>query len=462
MRNHLIPLVGALLWAGAIAAAEEERVLPRNMTILEQLSAQEDVNAPGYYIWECFPELAGFTDPPPETSRFPTEGEQTRGVMYGWPSYGGQMSPLTELIRNSVAQDGYETTVIVPSTYRGVAEATLRARGFDDDMISRINWFIAPLNGIWLRDYGPEILVTENGDFQFVDMGYYSGQFTTCPSTPEGIAVGRPSDDVSPTRFAPSFLKTGVDVFRPQLRTEGGNLQTDGYGTCVHMRRDVLQENNFSRWRYTQDDLDAVYQQFFNCSRVITLNSLASDPDRSVGVGTNIDHVDMIVSFVSPQTVIVGYMYDEDASFDPTNAAILDSNAQLLSDAGYNVVRVPMPSRYCTVHHTNTCVANPNETRECGAGVDRVWATYTNSILIGSRMLVPVFQDPYSDSSPLPQDVKDRIQMQEAEALGTYQATLDAEYGQGAITVVPVVSDDMIPCLGSMHCISMTYGPPPQ
>jgi agmatine/peptidylarginine deiminase len=283
----------------------------------------------------------------------------------------------------------------------------------------------------------------------------------SCPSTPEEepqTGNNRPLDDVSPTRFAPSFLKTGVDVFRPQLRTEGGNLQTDGQGTCVHMRRDVLQQNNFSRWHYTQDELDDVYRSFFNCPQVITLNSLAPDPG-PVGSRINIDHVDMFVTFVSAQTVIVGRLDPEDAEFDPTNAAILDSNADLLDGAGYNVVRVPMPARYCTLH-TGTCIARPNETRVCGPGVDRVWATYTNSILIGNRMLVPIYTDPYSDSSPLPQDVKDRIQRQEAEALETFHTTLDAEYGEGAIMVVPVVSDDMIPCLGSMHCISMTYGPP--
>jgi hypothetical protein len=74
-------------------------------------------------------------------------------------------------------------------------------------------------------------------------------------------------------------------------------------------------------------------------------------------------------------------------------------------------------------------------------------------------MLVPVYHDPVSDVSPLPQDVKDRINRQEAESLSTFQATLDSEFGPNAVTVVPVVSDDMIPCQGSMHCISMTYGP---
>jgi agmatine deiminase len=461
MRKQLIPLIGTLLVIGSVAAAAEnqEQVLPRNMTILEELSEFNEPAAPGFYIWECFPELAGFTDPPPTTSRFPTESEQTRGAMYGWPSYGHQMMPLTELIRNSVQQDGYETTVMVPSNLQAFAQLTLRARGFTDDMIASINWFNTPLNGIWIRDYGAEVVNTPDGNFQFIDMGYYSGQFGSCPATVDQIPVGRPSDDVSPTRFAPSLL-SGVDVFRPQLRTEGGNLQTDGQGTCVHMRHDVLLQNQFTRWMYSQSDLDNVYMNFYNCSRVITLNSLGLDPGPfTIGQRQVIDHVDMFMTFISSQTVIVARLDPEDAAIDPNNAAILDSNAQMLSDAGYNVVRIPQPARYCTVRNAGTCVANPNQTRQCVGSVDRVWATYANSIRIGNRMLVPIYRDPVSDSSPLTQDTKDRIVRQEAEALGTFQATLDSEYGQGAVTVVPVVSDDMIPCQGSMHCISMTYGP---
>ena len=462
MRRQLIPLAGTVLFIASIAAAgEEQRVLPRNMTDEER--AAMEANQFGYFIWDCFPDVAGFTDPPPITSRFPTESEQTRGAMYGWPSYGGQMRPLTELIRNSVQQDGYETTVMVSSESQRVsAVATLTSRGFDDDMLSRINWFITPLNGIWIRDYGAEVLITPDGDFQFVDMGYYSNASGTCAATPD-LMPQRPSDDVSPTRFAPNLL-SGVDVFRPPLRTEGGNLQTDGQGTCVHMQRDVLTENNFNgdgiAWHYSQEDLDAVYMNYFNCSNVITLESLHADPGGlSIGQRVVIDHVDMFMTFISPQTILVGRLDDEDAAIDPVNAGVLDRNAQTLSDAGYNVVRIPQPARYCTVRRN--CIAVPNDTRECVGSVDRVWATYANSIRIGNRMLVPVYHDPISDSSPLAQDVKDRIWRQETEALNTFQSTLDAEFGEGVVTVVPVVSDDMIPCQGSMHCISMTYGPPP-
>jgi agmatine deiminase len=330
---------------------------------------------------------------------------------------------------------------MVPSLYRASAETTLRNRGLTEEQLAQINWFIVPLDGIWIRDYGPEILETEDGGAQFIDMGYYSGAAASCA----GPFPGRPNDDVSPTRYSPSFMK-GVDVFRPQLRTEGGNLQTDGNGTCVHMERDVLRQNRFSRWSYSQEELDNVYTQYYNCSRVITLESLAPDP--GYVLQRVIDHVDMFMTFISPTKVLLGQIDPEE---DPANAAILDRNAKTLEDAGYTVVRIPRPKRYCTVHRPTTCIANPGDSRECGGpGLDRVWATYANSIRVGDAMMVPVYHD-------VPKSLQDAVSKQEAEALAIFQRELDAEFGKGAVQVIPVVSDVMIPCQGSVHCISMTY-----
>src|SRR5262249_1929884 len=330
-----------------------------------------------------------------------------------------------------------------------------------DDDLAQINWFFTetPFNtntglDVWIRDYGMEILVTPDGAFQFIDMGYYSG-----PATGDCTNVGGwPNSDVSPTFLAPNFLG-GVDVFRPALRTEGGNLQTDGLGTCFHNRRDVLLQNNFGigghGWRYTQDQLDQVYRDFYNCTNVITLASFQLDPQLGIGQRQVIDHIDMYMTFISPQTVIVAQLDPEDAAFDPTNAAIMDANAQTLSDAGYNVVRIPQVRRYCTVRNLSTCVANPGAARMCNAGgsLDRVWATYANSIRVGNKMMVPVYRD-------VPAELADAIAEQEATALATFQATLDQEYGEGVVQVTPIVSDFLIPCQGSVHCISMTYGPP--
>src|SRR5260370_15870933 len=114
----------------AQAQNSETQVLPRSMTEAE--SRDEPAGLVGYLPWDphCAdvdPRFAAalLTDGPPSTSRFPTESEQTRGAMYGWPSYGPQMSPLTELIRNSVQQAGYETNVMVPASLRASAETTL-------------------------------------------------------------------------------------------------------------------------------------------------------------------------------------------------------------------------------------------------------------------------------------------------------------------------------------------------
>lgn len=427
-----------------VVASAFAQVRPRYLTPEEkaQMKNMDGIAFP--YVWECYPKIAGFTDPPPTTSRFPSEYEQTRGALFGWPSYGCQMPELTELIRNSIGN--VETTVMVPSNLYGSAVACLRSRRFTDDDLAQINWYfvpqeIPPTNNfdIWIRDYGPEILEADDGSSQFIDMGYYSGPATSCA----GPFGGRPNSDVSPTRYAPTFMD-GVDVFRPQLRTEGGNLQTDGLGTCVHMKRDVLIENNFTRWQYSQEDLDAVYMQYFNCKNVITLESLLRDPWGY----TVIDHVDMFMTIISPTKVLVGQY---DPADDPVNADILDRNAQTLQDAGFNVVRIPMPTPYCT-RAPGTCIAGPGAARLCTdpTRTDRVWATYANSIRIGNKMIVPVYHD-------VPASLADTIAAQEDEALATFQNELDAEFGKGAVQVVPVVSDAMIPCQGSVHCITMTY-----
>lgn len=435
------------------------QVRPRNMTPEEWDATLERGNAIGDYIWECRPDIAGFTAPPPLTSRFPTESEQTQGVVYAWPDYGCIMPELTELIRNSIGTA--EVTVVTTAAIQTSAITCLRGRGFTDGDLAQINWFFTPTPfntntglDVWIRDFGMEILVAQDGTFQFVDMGYYSG-----PSVGDCTTFGgRPNSDVSPTFLAPNF-QSGVDVFRPALRTEGGNLQTDGLGTCVHMRRDVLAQNNFPNpalhgWRYSQAELDQVYTDFYNCSNVITLESFRPDPGPfTLGQRQVIDHVDMFMTFISPRTVMVAQMDPEDAAFDPTNAAIMDQNALTLANGGYNVVRIPQPRRYCTVRPS--CVANPGAARMCDAGgnLDRVWATYANSIRVGSKMMVPVYRD-------VPAELADAIAAQETQALGTFQSTLDAEFGVGAVQVVPIVSDTMIPCQGSVHCISMTYGPP--
>lgn len=416
---------------------EETAVQSRALTPAERLNSEPLEATPGGgWPWQCNPDLYGFTDPPEGKFRFPSEYEQTAGVILGWPSYGCSVPELTEIIRNAIQYAN--VWVMVSDFYRPTAISCLRSRGFSDKDLALINFVNVTVDTIWDRDYGPEILNAEDGSKMLIDMSYYPGLTANCATI-----RNRPNDDASPTRLDQRGIdKWTLPLYRPQLRAEGGNLQTDGNGTCFRLRRDTLLQNQFSEWRYTEEELNAVYSAYYNCN-VVVLESL--QPFRGQ---RNIDHIDMFMTVISPTKILLG-QYDPDD--DPVNAAILDQNAATLEAYGYTVVRIPQPKHYCTVHRTTTCQASPGDARECSvAGTDVVWATYANSIRIGNSVLVPVYHD-------VPASMADTIAAQEAEALDTFQRELDIEYGEGAVQVIPIVSDSLIPCLGSLHCITMTY-----
>jgi agmatine/peptidylarginine deiminase len=435
--------VAAFLLATAPLALAQQPV-PRNLSEEDraQMNLMDQVTTPGSgYFWECYPDLAGFTATPPADSRFPGEFENVTGVFWAWPFFGCQIPEITEGIRNSIRNA--VTNVIVDSMYYDAARNCLTSRGFTSEDLDQISWYVLPADGrwtpargldsIWYRDFGAETLISSTGQVQFVDMVYYESLSSNCLNFGGG---SRPNDDSAPTRVSPMFM-SGVEVFRPQLRMLGGNLQTDGRGTCIHARRDTLRDNQFSRWFYTQEQLDEVISSYYNCPTVITMDSLVN------GV---IDHIDMYMTVISPNRVLVGKY---DPADDPANAAILDTNAQRLVDAGFTVDRIWMPTPYCS---DSGFPAQPGRTRMCTSLSERnrVWATYGNSVRIGSKVLVPVYQD-------VPAELADEIARREAETLQTYQSALTQEYGKLAPIVTPVVSDAMITGQGSLHCITITY-----
>jgi len=431
-----------VLLIASIAAAQQP--IPRNLAAEQraEMEQMDQIATPGSgYFWECYPDVAGFTDPPPFDSRFPGEFENVSGVFWAWPFFGCQIPEITEGIRNSIGN--VVTNVIVDSAYYDAAINCLVSRGFTDDDLALISWYIIPpdgrwspargLDSIWYRDFGAETLISGTGDIQFVDMIYYESLSLNCVSF---SSASRPNDDSALTRVSPMFT-SGAEIFRPQLRMLGGNLQTDGRGTCIHARRDTLRDNQFSRWSYTQEQMDAVISSYYNCPNVITMESL---------VGGVIDHIDMYMTVISPNRILVGAY---DPADDPMNAAILDTNAQRLADAGFTVDRIWMPTPYCSV---GGFPAASGTSRTCASlyASNRVWATYGNSVRIGNKVLVPVYHD-------VPADLADDIANREAQTLQIYQDALDQEYGDQAPTVTPIVSDAMITGQGSVHCITITY-----
>jgi agmatine deiminase len=412
---------------GVSARGLGNTVLPRGLTEEEVLRTETDPaqGASQAYAWQCDPALYGF-GAASSGARLPAEYASTTGLLIGWPQYGCDVTELTELIRTALGRT--QVTVVVADEHQQGAEQCLTHRGISAAQLAQVEWVHAPVDSIWMRDYGPEVVTGADGARRLVDMSYYPQLSDTCNNL-----AGRTADDAVPSRLAAAW---GAPVDRAKVRLEGGNLQTDGAGTCFRAQREANKRNCFSGWCYTEAELNEVIGSFHGC-RVISLESM---------VGGVIDHVDMWMTVLSKKTILVGRY---DVADDAQNAAILDRNAQRLSNLGYRVVRVPMPKPYCKQLNA-TCTGQENLIGPCDGSSERVWATYMNSIRLGNALAVPVFRW-------VPESHKAIIAKQEAEAFATYQRELDREFGRGAVQVVPIQSDGIIPCQGSLHCVTMTY-----
>lgn len=191
---------------------------------------------------------------------------------------------------------------------------------------------------MWIRDYGPFVLVAPGGALAVADAAYG--------------AEGRTADDRLPRELAARIGARRIDV---PLTVDGGNLLSNGQGICLTTTALIAQNDQ------SESTVHRALKLCYGCRRTVFLEPLA---------GEETGHVDMFATFTAPNVVVVGKY---DASVDPENARILDRNAGKLAEVStgagpLQIVRVPMPPR-----------------------VDDQWRTYTNVIYANGNLLVPVY-----------------------------------------------------------------------
>lgn len=405
---------------------EEPPQAPSNRYERQQaLAARVEAAEPSRsYQWQCFPQRYGFT-PSPAGVRFPAESESGGGLLLAWPGPGCAHPEQTALALTAAGH--IPVHVLATASLHPTVRDCLTRAGATEEQQRSIDLVDVEVDDVWVRDFGPDVVVGPAGERRFVDMVYFPMAVRQC-STIEVDHSDRVPDDLA--------RSWSVPVDRPAVVLSGGNLLTDGAGRCFRARDATNRQNCFAGWCYTEAETDAVIGQSHGCD-VVTLESMQ---------GKVIDHIDMWMAVLSPKTVLVGRY---DVRDDALNAAILDRNARRLADLGYDVVRIPMPTPYCQ-DDGDTCVGTPERIRECDGTNTRVWATYLNSIRLGDVMAVPVYRW-------VPPSQAWRHHGQEQEALATYQWALDREFGAGAVKVVPIPSDTLIPCQGALHCITKTF-----
>jgi agmatine deiminase len=389
---------------------------PELLSIREERQATARISG---YPWEMRPEIYGFTAAPEGDSiRFPAEFDRTTKIILSWPHYAFdqygrlKVTELLEIVRHSV--DQVDVAIVLQTRTRRLVAQTLQEEGVDPQRVELITF---PrefpdvrgsnlLDTIWMRDYGPQFVYTHRSkhrtNLHVIDLSYYPFSWIS-----KHNPIGRVRDDAVPTRFA-SYQ--GIPSYRPQLIAEGGDFMTDGEGTCfVSDRLPGANARVFGPGHPWKN----IFAQFFGCRRIILLVGLK---------GESTGHLDMFMTVLSPTTIFVGQYKPAQ---DNVNAERLNRNSAILTAAGYNVVRIPMPAPYAI-------------------SFQRIWATFTNVVRINNRLLVPVYRNPN-----FPDSLREVIQKQEQEALKNFRESLPG------VSVIPVKADPLIPSGGSLHCIAM-------
>ena len=250
-------------------------------------------------------------------------------------------------------------------------------------------WDCGGLDSFWMRDFGPLFSQSEGGLRMVGDSEYYDA---------------RPLDDAFPLEAARHLEALWYEV---PLRVEGGNLAFDGQGGCV--ASDLV----WSQWENPglgKEVVEQVLQRYSGCEQVVWLAPLE-------GEGTG--HVDVFFTYLDAERVALGW-YEPD--YDTVNAAILEQNASQLQQAGYEVLRVPMP------HHEDGD----------GDGIDD-YRSHLNGIFVnfGQR---PAYLMPRFDDAP----------ETENEACSVLEDALPG------FEVVTVDATPLVGWGGYLHCITKT------
>lgn len=205
-----------------------------------------------------------------------------------------------------------------------------------------VNVIVMPTDDIWIRDFGAFIGYTPDGQRAAV-----GAIFDPLPNYPQAL------DNALAGRYAAHL---GVPFRKLDLRTEGGNVWSDGAGTLI-MSEDIYDRNPV----LSIDEVNARLHRAFAFERLICTPKLAYEET---------GHVDLLVKLASKDTVLVS------APSFPINRLRLVEAMHRLERAGYQVIELPSPPPYLNWF------------------VYPVWRSYTNALTVNGRVLVPVFGAP--------------------------------------------------------------------
>ena len=293
--------------------------------------------------------------------RMPAEWEPHSGTWLTWPhnleTWNEAVLPKVEQTYLSIIEalvPGETVHILVndpasmESVKNKIADAGIPAHS--------LRFYTIPTNDAWIRDYGPNFLVS--GDSKNRKVAINSWRFDSW-----GGKYDWELDDRAGSKIA---RLQKIPIFEPRIVLEGGAIDVNGLGTCLTTESCLLNVNrNGGLPRAT---VEKILKNYLGVNNIIWLKGEIEGDDTD-------GHIDNLARFVNPTTVVC----TEDTTASNLNE--LNANHQILQSAvdqdgkSLNVIRLPMPE--------------PVE-----SGSTRLPASYANFYIGNRTVLLPIFNVP--------------------------------------------------------------------
>ena len=295
--------------------------------------------------------------------RMPAEWHRHEATWFSWPK-----DPVTWPDRVPQVREIFLRMIEVLAEHE-IVNLLVDDEEAASDVRRRMTWpqaknvrlHLVPTVDSWIRDYGPNFLVHEDGRVAFNDFGFnaWGGKYETLMA-----------DTRVPTLLAPII---GLPRFaREDVVLEGGSIDVNGAGVVMTTEQCLLNENRNPHM--DRAEIERVLCDYLGVRNVLWLGEGVAGDDTD-------GHIDDIARFTDVSTIVCAM------EEDPTDANhhILADNVrrlELARDANgrpYRVVTLPMPGPVMA------------DAEEPGGEDVRLPASYANFYIANNVVLLPVF-----------------------------------------------------------------------